>query len=93
MVARRKYNKEHSAVKVYGDYRKGSVCEICGFEAVHPCQLDIDHIDENRNNNATENLRTICSNCHRLKSHHNTDKRIVYKKKNYPKKITYKKIE
>jgi 5-methylcytosine-specific restriction endonuclease McrA len=32
------------------------------------CQIDIDHIDGDSNNNNIENLANICSNCHRLKT-------------------------
>lgn len=43
-------------------------CEDCGFVAIHPCQLDVDHIDGNKNNNNLSNYKTLCSNCHRLKT-------------------------
>lgn len=43
-------------------------CEKCGFVAKHYAQLDIDHIDGNRNNNDPSNLQTLCANCHRLKT-------------------------
>lgn len=43
-------------------------CEMCGFQPVHICQMDIDHIDENHSNNEENNLMLLCSNCHRLKS-------------------------
>ena len=48
-------------------------CDICNFKAVHMCQLDVDHIDGNRNNNSIENLQTLCANCHRLKTFLNLD--------------------
>lgn len=47
---------------------KGMTCEECGFEAVHPCQLDVDHLDGDHSNDAPENLVTLCANCHRLKT-------------------------
>ena len=47
---------------------KEDVCECCGFIAVHKCQLDVDHIDGNHENNSPTNLRTLCANCHRLKT-------------------------
>lgn len=28
-----------------GSYKMTKGCEICGFKAKHPCQLDLDHID------------------------------------------------
>lgn len=48
-------------------------CGICAFVAVHPCQLDVDHIDGNRTNNEPDNLQTLCANCHRLKTQLNGD--------------------
>lgn len=54
---------------VVHDLFKKDVCENCGFVPVHPSQLDIDHIDGNRRNNSPENLKTLCANCHRLKTH------------------------
>ena len=56
----------------YTAFKKGS-CEICGFVAAHSCQLDVDHIDGNRENNEPANLQTLCANCHRLKTLHNKD--------------------
>ncbi len=48
-------------------------CEHCGFVPLHPCQLDVDHIDGNKSNNLSCNLMTLCANCHRLKTHINKD--------------------
>lgn len=52
---------------------KKTSCEHCGFVALHPCQLDVDHIDGNRDNNKPNNYRTLCANCHRLKTHNERD--------------------
>lgn len=43
-------------------------CSTCNFVALHPCQLDLDHIDGDKGNKSPDNLRVICCNCHRLKS-------------------------
>lgn len=51
-------------------------CEICGFKAMHPCQLDIHHKDHNHFNNAEDNQQTLCANCHRLE-HVNFSKKII----------------
>lgn len=47
----------------------GPCCVVCGFVPKHPCQLDADHIDGNHANNEPGNIRTLCANCHRLKTH------------------------
>ena len=56
----------------YTRHKKDS-CEVCGFVAANRCQLDVDHIDGNHGNNDPNNLQTLCSNCHRLKSYMNSD--------------------
>jgi hypothetical protein len=66
--------KEHASRK----RKKGQViakvyCECCGFIPIHVCQLDIDHIDGNHQNNERGNLQVLCANCHRLKTYLNRD--------------------
>lgn len=51
----------------YRDYKK-DFCEYCGFTPLDKCQLDVDHIDGNHENNNESNLQTLCANCHRLKT-------------------------
>jgi 5-methylcytosine-specific restriction protein A len=63
------------------NYIKESSCEMCGFVAVIPQQLDIDHIDGNHSNEDPGNLQTLCANCHRFKTYINKDhisKKIFY---------------
>jgi len=45
-------------------YKKKKHCERCNFVAEHPIQLNVYHIDGNRNNNNWKNLKTVCSNCY-----------------------------
>lgn len=52
---------------------KEGICDECGFVAKHPCQLDVDHIDGNRDNDDPSNYRTLCANCHRLKTQMNQE--------------------
>lgn len=61
----------------YGDYNKKHYCDFCGFVAVDLCQLDVDHIDGDHENNSTDNLQTLCANCHRLKTKLNRDYYVV----------------
>ena len=47
-------------------YDKKRSCEMCGFTAQHPYQLDVYYIDGNMTNNISSNLKTVCANCNRL---------------------------
>jgi len=58
--------------KLTHQFRK-TICEACGFIPIHICQLDVDHIDGNHDNNNSDNFRTLCANCHRLKTFLNKD--------------------
>ena len=69
--------KESRAIRLrnatkFSFMKKGS-CERCGFVAEDKCQLDLDHIDGNRDNNDATNLMTLCANCHRLKTKNSKD--------------------
>jgi 5-methylcytosine-specific restriction endonuclease McrA len=60
---------------------KAPHCASCGFVALDPCQLDLDHIDGNNKNNELSNLQTLCANCHRLKTKLNRDNLSRYQLK------------
>jgi len=45
---------------------KTNVCCVCGFIADDLSQIDIHHRDGNHHNNTTDNLVSVCANCHRL---------------------------
>lgn len=57
---------------VWKQYKK-NYCEQCGFIPEHQCQLDVDHIDGNHDNNLENNYQTLCANCHRLKTFNNKE--------------------
>jgi hypothetical protein len=65
--------KHKSEVGVAYLMHRGDRCEQCGFIPIHPCQLSVDHVDGDRTNNALSNLRTLCHNCHALKTHLSKD--------------------
>lgn len=67
---RRKYKKKTHLYGKESKWRKHikDKCEKCGFVPEHICQLDVDHIDQNKSNNDPCNLMTLCANCHRLKT-------------------------
>jgi hypothetical protein len=69
--------KERNKKKPWLRHRKNS-CEICGFIPKFMCQLDVDHIDGNRENNDVINLQTLCANCHRLKTYEAKDWKSRY---------------
>jgi hypothetical protein len=52
---------------------KKNYCENCSFIPIWLGQLDVDHIDGNKQNNDKSNLQTLCANCHRLKTWENKD--------------------
>lgn len=63
---------------------KGTECDRCGFIPEHWCQLDVDHIDGNHKNHDANNLQTLCSNCHRMKTY--TERQGIFRKMNAPRK-------
>lgn len=44
---------------------KGESCELCGYEPFWKRALDVHHRDGDNTNNDTDNLMTLCANCHR----------------------------
>ena len=47
--------------------------EDCTATITSRCQIDLDHIDGNKNNNVPENIQMLCKNCHALKTKENGD--------------------
>lgn len=72
VYCKRRCKEDNKKGRLYR-YSKSTACSHCHFVAIHPCQLDVDHIDGNHSNNAPSNLQTLCANCHRLKTHLNRD--------------------
>lgn len=65
--AKRNYSQKYAVSHARRLYLKDR-CEACGFVAVDPCQLHIDHVDGDWKNDTPENWQTLCQNCHSLKS-------------------------
>jgi hypothetical protein len=71
-IRKRKKLKTGYAPKWFqAGYRKKARCEMCGFRSSTPVQMDVYHVDGNRDNVSAYNLKTICANCQRLKSTQN----------------------
>lgn len=74
----------------------GEKCSLCGWKQRHSVTgnvpLEIDHEDGDANNNAEENLRLLCPNCHSLtlnfrnlnKNNGRTWRRLKYRKSSTP---------
>lgn len=69
----RKYLVTKTSIERPWDFHKKEHCERCGFLPEHDCQLTVDHIDGNKYNNNVSNFKTLCANCHNLKSYLNKD--------------------
>lgn len=70
---------KHESAYAY-KVHKGSNCSLCGFIPVVPRQLDVDHSDGDHTNNSPDNLKTLCANCHRLKTYESKDwRRAVHR--------------
>lgn len=66
-------NKQRKYKEAILRKRKNMVCEQCGFKAEDTCQLDVDHIDGDHDNNDPSNHQILCANCHRLKTKRSKD--------------------
>ena len=58
----------------YSDGRLGFACATKG-DKLHSCMMDLDHIDGNHYNNDSNNIQTLCKNCHAYKTKMNGDNR------------------
>lgn len=65
-------SKRNPTNRPYQSFKK-DYCEACRFVALHPCQLDVDHINGDHEDNRSVNLQTLCANCHRFKTWLNKD--------------------
>lgn len=54
-------------------FAKTLECAMCDRSFEHLCQMDVDHIDGNHDNNDPANLQSLCACCHRLKTWENRD--------------------
>lgn len=72
-LGRQRFSSRCTTCKRHGRRNKDIRCHRCGFIALDPVQLDVDHKDGNPSNNELSNLQTLCANCHRLKTKENND--------------------
>ena len=54
--------------KDYCENADGRLGFVCTTTIVDSCQLDVDHVNNNHNDNNVENLDTLCSCCHNYKT-------------------------
>ena len=57
-----------SIKKDYCENVDGRLGYICTSTIQNSCQLDLDHIDGEHYNHVSENIQTICKNCHSWKT-------------------------
>ena len=65
-----RYIKDRNLLSISGGYteslkkydRKNNVCEFCGGSE----SIEVHHIDKNPRNNINENIKFLCSKCHKL---------------------------
>ena len=59
--------------KDYCENRIGYLGFTCTATMIDRSQLHVDHHDGDRGNNSPDNLRTLCANCHSVKTFRNGD--------------------
>jgi hypothetical protein len=58
-------------------FRDDHICQYCKNKCGMG-ELDVHHIDHNRNNNKKENLISLCNNCHYMCHHKDANMWITY---------------
>lgn len=48
--------------------KRDSECASCGYVPWELCELTIDHLDGDHQNNTSDNVITLCANCHNRKT-------------------------
>lgn len=70
--------------KEYCENIDGRLGFDCTSKILKPTwQLDVDHIDGDRQNNEEKNLQTLCKNCHAYKTMINEENLPMHKRKKY----------
>lgn len=70
-ASKHKYKKHRKQFCENIDARLGFKCTSTIID--HWYQLEVDHIDSNKNNNSKSNLQTLCACCHRIKTKYDTN--------------------
>lgn len=53
--------------------RDGYTCRLCGAVRNDGIRLEVDHIDNDRRNNALNNLQTLCDECNKGKAYNSSE--------------------
>jgi len=77
----RNYCSKHHRVRTMLKLDKKNYCEnqsgylgfMCTATIIDRSQLHVDHCDGDRGNNHPDNLRTLCANCHAVKTFRSGD--------------------
>ncbi len=84
MEATKKINYRTLALATYHDAQ----CAYCGFGVKDV--LEVAHLDQNRANNAIDNLAILCPNCHKMHDLDLIPTDVILRMRDYDKKTNWK---
>ena len=77
------YNDYRGHKKEYCENLDGRLGYTCTTTILIPDQLEVDHIDGDKDNDKPSNFQTLCSCCHRYKTKINGDRGPLEKRRYY----------